>query len=475
MKKKIAIIGAGPAGLTAAYHLAKNNYLIDIYESNSFVGGMSASVEMWESKVDLGPHRFFSSDLKVNNFWLKIIEDEYTMIERDTRIYYNKKFFNYPLKPFNALTKLGIIESLKCFTSYIRTFFDKKKELVNFEDWVSQKFGKKLYEIFFKSYSEKLWGIPCTKLSADFAAQRIKKLSLYEAVKSAFIGNKNTDHKTLVDEFAYPKNGAGQIYKTMSEKIINGQNSIFYNSPIKAVFPISDENSNPIIETFDGKKIEYEHVISTMPITRLVNQMNSPVDIKNHANALKFRNTILVYLKVNGKSPFPDQWIYIHNDKLRTGRITNFKNWTPTINQNQKDTILCLEYWCYENDKIWTDDEKDIIKMAEEDIYKSNLVQDNSIKDGKVLRIPKCYPVYASGYKDHLKPIEKYLSKQDGISVIGRYGAFKYNNQDHSILMGLLAADNILNKSQHNLWELNTDYEYQESSRISSTGLVKNL
>ena len=223
------------------------------------------------------------------------------------------------------------------------------------------------------------------------------------------------------------------------------------------------------------KKIEYDHVISTMPITRLVNQMNAPLDVKNHVNALKFRNTILVYLKIKGESPFPDQWIYVHNDKLKTGRITNFKNWTPTINKNQKDTILCLEYWCYDNDKVWHEDNKKIINTAIQDIYKSNLVKDGSIEDGKVLRIPKCYPVYASGYKDHLKPIEKYLSEQKGISVIGRYGAFKYNNQDHSILMGLLAAENILKKTEHNLWELNTDYEYQESSRISSTGLIKSL
>jgi len=475
MNKKYAVIGAGPAGLTAAYELTKAGIKVDVYEADKSVGGMAKTIKLWDQLVDLGPHRFFSSDARVNALWLELAGSDYVMIKRLTRIFYKETFFDYPLKPFNALNGLGIFESFFCLVSYISSKIFPPKDTSKFDGWVIKRFGKRLFDIFFKTYSEKLWGIKCNELDSDFAAQRIKKLSLYEAVKSAFIGNKNTDHKTLVDEFAYPKNGAGQIYKTMSEKIINGQNSIFYNSPIKAVFPISDENSNPIIETFDGKKIEYEHVISTMPITRLVNQMNSPVDIKNHANALKFRNTILVYLKVNGKSPFPDQWIYIHNDKLRTGRITNFKNWTPTINQNQKDTILCLEYWCYENDKIWTDDEKDIIKMAEEDIYKSNLVQDNSIKDGKVLRIPKCYPVYASGYKDHLKPIEKYLSKQDGISVIGRYGAFKYNNQDHSILMGLLAADNILNKSQHNLWELNTDYEYQESSRISSTGLVKNL
>jgi protoporphyrinogen oxidase len=183
LNKKIAIIGAGPAGLTAAYHLAEKNYQVDIFETRKFVGGMCASINLWGAKVDLGPHRFFSSDPRVNNFWLKIIENQYKMIDRKTRIYYKNKFFDYPLKPFDALTKLGLVESIKCLTSYFNTFFIKKK-LTNFEDWITKKFGKRLYDIFFRSYSEKLWGISCKKLSADFAAQRIKKFSLLEAIKS---------------------------------------------------------------------------------------------------------------------------------------------------------------------------------------------------------------------------------------------------------------------------------------------------
>ncbi len=475
MTKKYAIIGAGPAGLTAAYELTKAGKSVDVYEADNEVGGMAKTIDLWGQLVDLGPHRFFSNDSRVNTLWLELAGSEYVMVKRLTRIFYKDTFFDYPLKPFNALNGLGFSESFACILSYLSSKAFPPKDTSKFDGWVIKRFGKRLFNIFFKSYSEKLWGIKCDELDSDFAAQRIKKLSLYEAIKSAFIGNKNTDHKTLVDEFAYPKNGAGQIYKNMSKRIISSKNSIFFNSPVKSVSPICKENLNPIIETIEGKKIEYDHVISTMPITRLVNQMNAPLDVKNHANALKFRNTILVYLKIKGESPFPDQWIYVHNDKLKTGRITNFKNWTPTINKNQKDTILCLEYWCYDNDKVWNEDNKEIINTAIQDIYKSNLVKDGSIEDGKVLRIPKCYPVYASGYKDHLKPIEKYLSEQKGISVIGRYGAFKYNNQDHSILMGLLAAENILKKTKHNLWELNTDYEYQESSRISSTGLIKSL
>jgi protoporphyrinogen oxidase len=464
LKKKIAIIGAGPAGLTAAYHLAKNNYLIDIYESNSFVGGMSASVEMWESKVDLGPHRFFSSDLKVNNFWLKIIEDEYTMIERDTRIYYNKKFFNYPLKPFNALTKLGIIESLKCFTSYIRTFFDKKKELVNFEDWVSQKFGKKLYEIFFKSYSEKLWGIPCTKLSADFAAQRIKKFSLGEAVKNLFI--KKNEHKTLVDEFAYPNGGTGYFYEKLANKIKALEGNIYFNSKIEKIIY---QNNSIKIKVGDNAH-EYDYLISSMPINNLVNNLDPDEKTKNAIQKLRFRNTLLVYLNIEKENIFDDQWIYVNSDDVKSGRITNFKNWKQKNKPGY--SILCFEYWFNDDDEVWKNNEK-IISINKSDIEKLNLFKLEEVKDYKIIPIKKCYPIYDNTYNDHLITVKEFLNKFKKIIPIGRYGSFKYNNQDHSILMGMLASEKICKNNEINLWDINTDYEFQEKAIITDTGLRK--
>lgn len=471
MKKRIAIVGAGPAGLTAAYQISKSGVLVDVYEASSSVGGMAKTITLWGQLVDLGPHRFFSSDPRVNRLWLELVGRDYSMVDRLTRIYYKKTFFDYPLKPFNALRGLGLFESLCCITSYFFAKLTTPKETFTFEGWVTSRFGERLFRIFFKSYSEKLWGISCKELDSDFAAQRIKKLSLFEAVRAALIGSRISKHKTLVDEFAYPHYGAGFVYERMAKAITEQGGQLRLNTLVKRVIP-SYGNACPQIHLVDGESIDYDHVISTMPITHLVQQMKAPSEIINHSKALKFRNTILVYLLVEGDSPFPDQWIYVHSTNLRTGRITNFRNWVPSINGDQADTILCLEYWCYDNDDFWKKKNENLVALATEEIYQTTLIARGSVKNGSVIRIPKCYPVYALGYKKHLKPIEEFLSKQQCISVIGRYGAFKYNNQDHSILMGILAAENILYGANHNLWELNTDYQYQESSKITRTGLM---
>ena len=470
--KKIAIIGAGPAGLSAAYLLSKEKIDIDLYEAGSSVGGMAKSIKLWDQIVDLGPHRFFSSDPRVNSLWLEVINNDYSMVNRLTRIYYKNTFFDYPLKLFNALWGLGFIEAIRCALSYLYSRVFPPKNISTFEGWVTSRFGSRLFSIFFKSYSEKLWGITCKELDSEFASQRIKKLSLFEAVKAAIIGNRKSKHKTLVDEFAYPNLGAGEVYNLMAQKIQEYGGQILLNRPIDFVTP-GKENHKPTIHLESGEQITYDHIISSMPITLLVQKMNPPKDVLDHVTSLKFRNTILVYLLVEGSVDFPDQWIYVHSDKLKTGRITNFSNWVPSINNNQVDTILCLEYWCYDSDKIWEETQEALIDLASHEISETGLIGNNSIKEGKVIRVPRCYPVYASGYKKHLKPVEEFLAKQDGLSVIGRYGSFKYNNQDHSILMGILAYENIFKNKSHNLWELNTDYEYQESSTITATGLSK--
>jgi len=470
MKKKVCIVGAGPAGLSAAYSLTKNKFDVDLYEASNFAGGMSRTIPLWNQLVDMGPHRFFSNDSRVNSFWLEIIKDDYIMVNRNTRIFYNNRFFHYPLKPFNALINLGLIESVKCLFSY---FFERLKiknhKFDTFETWVIKRFGKRLFEIFFKSYSEKLWGIKCSELDSDFAAQRIKKLSLFEAIKSAFIGN-HSKHKTLVDQFAYPLFGTGMVYEKMANFIIENGNKLFYEKKIKSIKKLSDKF---IVTTHDGKEAFYDTLISTMPITNLINNFKPPESVKNASKNLKFRNTLLVYIKLINCNPFPDQWIYIHSQELLTGRITNFKNWAPQINKGDPNTILCLEYWCNDEDDIWTESEEFLISLAKKELVQTKLVKIDQIDAGAVKRIPKCYPIYKNNYKDHLKPIQKFFDEIKNLYVIGRYGSFKYNNQDHSILMGLLAAENIIYDKNHNLWELNSDYEYQESSVITSTGLKK--
>ena len=477
-EKRVAIVGAGPAGLTAAYQLVKAGVSVDVYEAGPSVGGMAKTFPLWGQLVDLGPHRFFSSDPRINRLWLELVGRDYSMVKRLTRIYYKEIFFDYPLKPFNVLRGLGIFESFRCVLSFFFSKIALSKETSTFESWVISRFGKRLFGIFFKSYSEKLWGITCKELDSDFAAQRIKKLSFFEVVKAALIGDRKSKHKTLVDEFAYPHYGAGLVYERMAKVITDLGGQLSLNTLVKSVTPAFCNNRPQIHleKNGVGRIIAYDHVISTMPITLLVQQMKAPAEVINHAKALTFRNTILVYLLIEGDSfPFfPDQWIYIHSENLKTGRITNFRNWVPSINAGKPETILCLEYWCYDSDDIWKEEDKNLIALATEEICQTKLVARNLVKNGTVVRVPKCYPVYTYRYKQHLKPVEEFLSKQKGISVIGRYGSFKYNNQDHSILMGILAAENILHNANNNLWELNTDYEYQESCKITETGLVTN-
>jgi len=469
-KKNVGIVGAGPAGLTAAYLLSKKGYAVDVYEAADDVGGMCKTIELWNNKVDIGPHRFFSNDRRVNELWLDVVGTDYEMVNRLTRIFYKGKYFDYPLKPANAFVNLGPVETTRCLMSYAQQQIKHKEPSEDFEKWVTQRFGYRLYSIFFKTYSEKLWGIPCTELDVDFAAQRIKKLSLYEAVKNAFFGGGG--HKTLVDEFAYPLGGTGMVYQKMADKIRENGGRVMTSTPVKKI--CVKEGAARGLHLASGEEREYDSVISTMPLTHLVKSMdNVPASVKEKVESLKFRNTIVVYLNIAGKNLFPDNWLYVHSSDLRTGRITNFRNWVPQL-CNTDTTILALEFWSNNDEELWQLNDAQLIDLAKKDIQRTGLIGDHKILDGAVYRVPKCYPVYQKGYRHNLDVIQPWLDTIQNLQVIGRYGSFKYNNQDHSILMGILASENLVEGKNHNLWEVNTDYEsYQESTSITKTGLVK--
>jgi len=470
---RIAVIGAGPAGLSAALALVKHEVSVDIYEATDKVGGMCCSIELWNQKVDLGPHRFFSNDKRVNEFWLEVVGDEYEMVNRQTRIFYKNKFFDYPLKIGNVLSNLGLIESAACVISFWYQKVNRIKDCSSFESWVKSRFGKRLYQMFFKTYTEKLWGINCSDLDADFAAQRIKKLSMYEAVKNAILKGKGNTHKTLVDEFAYPIKGTGTVYEKMATLIKRNGSNIYLNTPVYKLRV--EESKVKGIELMDGTIKNYDHIVSSMPYTSMVERLPSlPDRIKQLSKQLTYRNTILVYLLVDSIDLFKDNWLYIHSDNLQMGRITNFRNWSSSLFGKEDKSILALEYWCNTHDEIWTYKDEQLIRLASSEINNSGLVSKDLVVDGFVYRIDKSYPVYSKGYKEILKPVEEYVSTIKGLYPIGRYGSFKYNNQDHSILMGLMAAENILGDANHNLSEINSDYEtYQESYIVTKTGLVK--
>lgn len=479
--KKVIVIGAGPAGLSAAYllskSLGKSIEEIKLFEGTGRVGGMSASIRLWNQIVDLGPHRFFSNDSRVNSFWLEIVGQEYEMVNRLTRIYYNGKFFYYPLKAMNALSNLGFIEATKCVMSYIPQKLGlAKNDETTFEGWVTKKFGKRLFNIFFKTYTEKLWGIPCSQLDADFAAQRIKKLSLSEAILNAINLIDNKKHKTLVDEFAYPYYGTGFVYEKMRQKYEQNGGKLMLNSAVEEVIVEGKEVRG--VKLTNGEVHEADIVVSSMPLSIMVSHLKDlSDDLKRKVNQLKYRNTILVYLLVESENIFPDQWIYVHDHRLQTGRITNFRNWVKTLYGEEKNSILAMEYWCYDEDNLWQASEQELIELARKEIYMTGLVEPSvAIPEGKVIKLKNSYPVYFRHYKQVLEPIQDYLRTIPNLYPIGRYGAYKYNNQDHSLLMGILAAENILQNAGHDLWAINTDYDtYQEKSIITKTGLQKEM
>lgn len=469
---RIAVIGAGPAGLTAAYQLAKARQSVVVLEASNAVGGMARSFDLWGQRVDLGPHRFFSKDPRVNSLWLEVAGRDYRMVERQTRILYGNRLYEYPLRAGNVLANMGPIEAAACLVSYGAARIAPPPTSgpdATFEDWVVSRFGRRLFRMFFKSYSEKLWGLSCRDLNADFAAQRIKSFSLGQALLQA-TGLSRQKHRTLADVFAYPLNGNGEIYERMARTVTERGGKVRLGAPVRRVI-IKDKVACGV-ELADGSSHAFDHVISTMPLTTMVKGLpDIPEAVAAATGALTYRNTIIVYLRVSRSDAFTDQWLYVHSPRLLTGRITHFGNWVPEIRRDQPGAILALEYWCNNEDAIWSEDEASLVARARREMAETGLVAEQEIIDGTVVRVPRCYPVYSRDYKDHLAPIVAFLREHRNLWPIGRYGSFKYNNQDHSILMGLLASEAILGQADHDLWNVNVDDEYQESSAITADGL----
>ena len=372
-----------------------------------------------------------------------------------------------------------MLQATRCLLSYLWQKLSPTPSTdheASFESWVTHRFGRRLFLIFFQSYSEKLWGIPCTELSADFAAQRIRQFSLWEALRSAISPSRSRQHKTLVDRFAYPIGGTGAVYDTIADQITSLGGSIHTNCPVHKI--TRNDSTITGVQLASGEQKRFDHVVSTMPLTMLMQGMDDaskkiPAEVSESANQLCFRNTLLVYLHVDHDNVFDDQWLYIQSPEIAAGRVTNFKNWTSDLHGGSSTSILAVERWCNDDDSEWSDDEASLVQRSVKELRQIGILSDETILDGHVMRIRRSYPVYKRGYQENVGRIADYLSGLSGITPIGRYGAFKYNNQDHSILMGLLAADNILNAAGHNLWDINADFDrYQEQSLITESGIV---
>lgn len=467
----VGIIGAGPAGLAAAYSLAKLGVSVEVFEAGPAVGGMARTIDLWGQKVDLGPHRFFSSNDRVNRLWLEAVGRDYRMVDRTSRIYYDGEFFEYPLQLVDSLAKMGTVESFLCVLSYLRQQFRRSGAAEDSETWLQRRFGRRLYENLFRTYSEKVWGIPCSRLDAEFATQRIRGFSLSEAVSKALLSRRDSQHPTLVERFAYPLGGAGSPYVAMAEEVRARAGSVHLRSPVTRVSPREDGLLE--LELASGRHHVFPNIVSSMPLTHLVKALpEAPSRARDAASALRFRNTILVYLRIAAQDLFPDQWLYIHESELEVGRITNYRNWVPELHGESTDTILSLEIWCDPGDARWREADDRLVDLATRDLRETGLIDGAEVIGGHVIRVPYCYPVYELGYRDNLTILKGCLAAIPGLQAIGRYGAFKYNNQDHCLLMGMLAAENIALARTHDLWEVNTETVYQEATTIGETGLV---
>ncbi len=467
-KVDVIIFGAGPAGLAAATKLGQNDKKVIVFEKEDQVGGISKTKEYKGYRFDLGGHRFFTKSKEVNELWDETLGKDFLKRPRLSRIYYRNKFFDYPVKPMNALKGLGLGESFMILGSYIKVKIFPSKEEKNFEQWVSNRFGKRLFNHFFRAYTEKLWGIPCEEIQAEWAAQRIKGLSLSSAVKNALFPDKSGKIKTLIDEFKYPKYGPGMMYEKIAENVGKMGGKIFKNTEVVKICHNDSQVESVVVKDKSGKEKEYkaDHYLSSMPLTLLVQSLSPdvPKEAIEASKGLTYRSFITVSVILNGKNPFPDTWVYIHSPEVKMGRIQNFKSWSPFMVPDKKHIALGLEYFATEGDDLWDMKDKDLIELALNELEEIHLGKKKNYIDGFVIRVPKAYPVYDSTYPENIKKVRNFLDKFTNLQPIGRYGMFKYNNMDHSILTGLYAAENILG-AHYNIWKVNADQEYHEEDK----------
>ncbi len=470
------IAGGGPAGLTAAYELTKHGHACVALESDaSMVGGISRTDVYKGYRFDIGGHRFFSKSDEVNRLWHEILGDQFITRPRLSRIYYDRKFFDYPLKPVNAFLKLGPFRSAFILASYFRARVLPIQPEKSFEDWVVNRFGRKLFEIFFKTYTEKVWGMPTNEISADWAAQRIKGLSLVRAVTSALFGSRSKSKgeviKTLIDSFQYPRLGPGQMWEAARDKIRGQGGAVHHDRRVVRIDHDGTAVTSFVARDAQGRVTEYlgQNFISTLPVRDLIRAMNPapPKEVLEAAESLKYRDFLTVVLIVDRAETFPDNWIYIHEPDVSVGRVQNFKNWSPDLVPDQSKSSLGLEYFCFEGDDLWTKSDEDLIALGRREIDAIGLVSASEVVDGCVVRMPKAYPVYDEVYKDHLAVIRGWLKNLSNLELAGRNGMHKYNNQDHSMMTAFLAARNILGLGTFDTWKVNTDAEYHEEGAES--------
>lgn len=464
----VVIIGGGPAGLTASYELMRHGVQSIVLEKAGQVGGISRT-EMYKGyRFDIGGHRFFTKVGEVQALWQEILGDDFIQVPRLSRIYYDGKFYDYPLSLFRTLRNLGYVRSFLILYSYLKAKFRKftspALELRTFEDWVIDCFGERLYQIFFKTYTEKVWGIPCNQIQSDWAAQRIQNMSLKRAVINALFGKQNA--KSLIKKFDYPRLGPGMMWERCQELLDASGSPVHLNTEVLRVDHENSRVTQVVAKQGDRTvTLAGDHFINSMPISALIHRLHPspPDEILAAARGLKYRDFLIVSLIINRDHLFPDNWLYIHSPNFKVGRIQNFKNWSPEMVPEAGKTCLGMEYFCSEGDDLWEMPDGQLVELASQEVAQLELgVNLKDVEDGCVIRQHKAYPVYDGKYRQHLQVLQDYLSTFENLQTVGRNGMHRYNNQDHSMLTALLAAKNVLGET-HDLWNVNVERSYHEN------------
>ena len=463
----VIVIGAGPAGLTAAYELTKADIPVTVFEADHVIGGIARTVDYKGYLFDIGGHRFYTKVTLVDRIWREVIGDDFLRRPRLSRIFFRGQFYRYPLDPWETVSKLGPIEAGRCVASWAKSAVSPIRPEDDLQSWVSNRFGRRLFRLFFETYTEKVWGMKCNEISSDWAAQRIRGLSLRSLVANALGLQRKTgkggEIKTLIESFDYPRRGPGAMWDAMAALIERQGGSIAVDT---AVDRIEWEPGRVVAVHASGRRHEGEHFISSMPIRHLIERLDPPppdwlVDAVRHFN---YRDFLTVALVVKQPDLFPDNWIYIHEPNVKVGRIQNFKNWSPEMVPDPDTTCLGLEYFCFEGDDLWTMPDEALIQLARDEVAALGLAEAHDVTDGAVVRMPKAYPVYNDTYQEGLALVRDFLAMVPNLQCVGRNGMHQYNNQDHSMLTAVLAARNIMG-DQYDLWTVNLDSDYGEEGQ----------
>lgn len=469
------IMGAGPGGLCSAYVLSKAGVPATVVERAPFVGGLARTIvrdtEFGEFRFDIGGHRWFTKIDELNDLFKEVIAEELLWVNRVSRIYFDGRYVDYPLKISNALKAVGPVKSAQAMADYGRTramHRARPVEIVSMEDAYIDQFGPTLYELFFKRYSEKVWGLPCDQMSGDWVTQRSKGMSLVTAVKDAVVPSKGKV-VSLIDEFMYPKYGFGRLSERMAEGIGRMGNQVRLGAGVTKVHRDGNRVTGVTVETENGPElVTATNYISSIPLTVLAKIIEpaAPADVLAAADALTFRNIVTVNIMLKRRQVTPDTWLYVHDRNILFGRFHEPKNWSTAMVPGDDFTSLVVEYFCSPGDAIWNMTEEEFVKQTVDHLVNDlKFIDRSEVIDGFIIRAPRAYPSYVIGYEEPLKKIKDFIDTLENLQIIGRYGTFRYNNTDHSIETGLLAAKNILGE-HHDLDQVNAEKEYHEIKRV---------